>query len=162
MVMELGRLVCGVGESGRFWLMGFATFQTYMRCRTGCPSLETVWGLHALTIPDGSLSLSLIPDSDVQSGSSSKKAGNRSSWLLIEGGNETKELNCCAECSTKFKTQAQSLRSSTCTSEATPSSLPSWLQQYKDQNKRLANNDQEDCVPVKDLCEKWNSFCSSA
>ncbi|KAI7979026.1 Protein SMAX1-LIKE 3 [Camellia lanceoleosa] len=62
MVMELGRLVCGVGESGRFWLMGFATFQTYMRCRTGCPSLETVWGLHALTIPDGSLSLSLIPD----------------------------------------------------------------------------------------------------
>ncbi|CAL5357005.1 unnamed protein product [Camellia sinensis] len=162
MVMELGRLVCGVGESGRFWLMGIATFQTYMRCRTGCPSLETVWGLHALTIPDGSLSLSLIPESDVQSGSSSKKAGNGSSWLLVEGGNETKELNCCDECSTKFKTEAQSLRSSTCTSEATTSSLPSWLQQYKDQNKRLANNDQEDCVPVKDLCEKWNSFCSSA
>lgn len=59
-IMELGKLVFGIGENGRFWLMGIATFQTYMRCKSGHPSLETVWGLHPLTIPAGSLRLSLI------------------------------------------------------------------------------------------------------
>lgn len=62
MIMELGKLVCGFGESGRFWLMGIATFQTYLRCRTGHPSLETIWSLHPLTIPASSLALSLMPD----------------------------------------------------------------------------------------------------
>jgi ATP-dependent Clp protease ATP-binding subunit ClpA len=66
MIMELGKLVCGIGETGRFWLMGIATFQTYMRCKpsssSGHPSLETIWGLQPLTIPAGSLSLSLITD----------------------------------------------------------------------------------------------------
>lgn len=63
MIMEIGKLVSGVGENnGRFWLMGIATFQAYMRCKNGQPSLETVWGLHPITIPAGSLSLSLITD----------------------------------------------------------------------------------------------------
>lgn len=62
MIMELGRLVCGMGESGRLWLLGIGTYQTYMRCRVGHPSLETVWGLHPLTIPAGSLGLSLTLD----------------------------------------------------------------------------------------------------
>ena len=62
MIMELGKLVCNIGESGRFRLMGIATFQTYMRCKSGHPSLETVWGLHPLTIPAASLRLSLITD----------------------------------------------------------------------------------------------------
>lgn len=63
MIGELGRLVCGIGErSERFWLMGIATFQTYRRCRSGHPSLETAWGLYPVTIPEASLSLSLIPE----------------------------------------------------------------------------------------------------
>lgn len=60
MVMEIGKVVSGVGESARFWVMGVATFQGYMRCKNGQPSLETLWGLHPITIPAGSLSLSLI------------------------------------------------------------------------------------------------------
>ena len=62
MIMELGRIVFGIGEVGRLWLMGIATYQTYMRCRIGHPSLETVWGLHPLTIPANILELSLTPD----------------------------------------------------------------------------------------------------
>lgn len=61
MIMELGKLlVCNNGEisGSRFRLMGIATFQTYMRCK----SLETVWGLHPLTIPADSLRFSLITD----------------------------------------------------------------------------------------------------
>ena len=63
MVVEIGKLVNGVEENGaRFWVMGVATFQAYMRCKNGQPSLETLWGLHPITIPAGSLRLSLITD----------------------------------------------------------------------------------------------------
>lgn len=63
--MELGNLLCGMNgdhQNGRLWLVGMATFQTYMRCKSGHPSLETVWGIHPLTIPSGSLRLSLVTD----------------------------------------------------------------------------------------------------
>lgn len=67
MITEFGRLLMsssGMGENGKCWLMGIATFQTYMRCRSGSGSghqrsLETLWGLHPITLPAGSLSLSL-------------------------------------------------------------------------------------------------------
>lgn len=58
-IMGIKGLVCGIGETGRLWLLGIATFHTYMRCKTGCPSLETIWELHPLTVPVGSLSLTL-------------------------------------------------------------------------------------------------------
>ncbi|KAK6942539.1 Clp, repeat (R) domain [Dillenia turbinata] len=152
-IVELGKLVSGInGENGRFWLMGIATFQTYMRCRRGHPSLETLWGLQPLTIPAGILGLSLIPDRN-------KRSGNGSSWLLLDCEDE-KQLSCCADCSAKFETEARSLQSS-CSSDSTTSTLPSWLQQYKNENKRLLNNDQDN-IPLKDLYKKWNSFCSSA
>ncbi|URD89372.1 Heat shock protein [Musa troglodytarum] len=59
-VMEISSLVCEVESSSRrLWLMGTATYQTYMRCKMGRPSLETLWGLQPLTIPSDSLGLSL-------------------------------------------------------------------------------------------------------
>lgn len=62
-IMELGKLACGIGENnGRFWLMGIATYQTYIKCKSRHPSLDTVWGLHPLTIPADRLRLSLITD----------------------------------------------------------------------------------------------------
>ncbi|XP_051148317.1 protein SMAX1-LIKE 3-like [Andrographis paniculata] len=80
MIMEIGRLVWRIGETERFWLMGIATFQTYMRCRNGCQSLETVWGLHPVTIPANSLGLSLASDSDKR----------EESLSMIADGQETK------------------------------------------------------------------------
>ncbi|KAE9465637.1 hypothetical protein C3L33_02455, partial [Rhododendron williamsianum] len=83
MIVELGRLVCGIGErSERFWLMGIATFQTYRRCRSGHPSLEIAWGLHPVTIPEASLSLSLIPESLNAATSSRPKAAEASGAAL--------------------------------------------------------------------------------
>ncbi|XP_010262964.1 PREDICTED: protein SMAX1-LIKE 3-like [Nelumbo nucifera] len=156
MVMEIGRLLCGIGESGRLWLMGIATFQTYMRCRIGNPSLETIWGLHPLTIPVGGLGLSLSSDSDSQGQFRSKRIEDGSGSPLLKGRVE-KQLSCCSDCSAKFEMEVRSLTSS---SHNQDSSLPSWLQQYKDENKRLTGNHQ-DSIHVKDLCKKWNSICSS-
>ncbi|XP_027366850.1 protein SMAX1-LIKE 3 isoform X2 [Abrus precatorius] len=162
MVMEIGKLVSGVGENGgRFWMMGVATFQAYMRCKNGQPSLETIWGLHPITIPAGSLRLSLITDSEIQNQPTNKKADNRTSWLLLEGvGDDQKQPACFAEPSTKIETEVRSLQSSACNSDSSTSTLPAWLQQYKNENKGITYNDQN-CVPVGELCKKWNSMCSS-
>lgn len=50
------------------------------------------------------------------------------------------QLNCCADCSAKFETEARSLQTRGISySESTLSSLPSWL---KEESKRLKDNDQ--------------------
>ena len=59
-VKEIGKLVHSGGDD--FWLMAIATQQTYLRCRVGNPSLETIWGLQPLTFPAVSLDLSLNYD----------------------------------------------------------------------------------------------------
>lgn len=149
LIMELGRLVCGINEenSGKLWVMGISSFQTYMRCRNGNPSLEIIWKLHPLTIPAGSLSLSLVPQSDIQSECGSKNTNNGGSRLMLESGEE-KQLTCCVDCSVNFESEAKSSRSS---------SLPSWLAD----EKIVVNNHDQECVSVKELCKKWNSICTS-
>ncbi|KAK8554043.1 hypothetical protein V6N12_031021 [Hibiscus sabdariffa] len=128
-IMELGKLlVSNIGESGRIKLMGFATFQTYMRCKSGHPSLESVWALHPLTIPAGILRFSLVTDSDLQSQATSKKV-------------EKQQLRCCADCSTQFENEVRSLQSSACNSESTTSSLPPWFKSYKDDSTGFGTND---------------------
>jgi hypothetical protein len=54
-VMEVSGLVSGDSGSGggRFWLIGFASSMVFMRCRVGQPSLEAVWGIHPVVVPDG-------------------------------------------------------------------------------------------------------------
>ncbi|KAJ9554799.1 LOW QUALITY PROTEIN: hypothetical protein OSB04_009413 [Centaurea solstitialis] len=151
LIMELGRLVCGINEeiSGKFWVMGISSFQTYMRCRNGNPSLEIIWKLHPLTIPAGSLSLSLVPQSDIQSECVSKNTDNGGSRRLMLENGEEKQLTCCVDCSVNFENEAKSSRSS---------SLPSWL---ADEKIVVQNNHDQECVSVKELCKKWNSICTS-
>lgn len=149
LIMELGRLVCSINEeiSAKLWIMGISSFQTYMKCRNGNPSLEIIWKLHPLTIPAGSLSLSLVPQSDIQSECGNKNGDNGSSRQMLESGEE-KQLTCCVDCSINFESEAKRSRSS---------SLPSWLAD----EKIVVNNQDQECVSVKELCKKWNSICTS-
>ncbi|GFZ11670.1 double Clp-N motif-containing P-loop nucleoside triphosphate hydrolases superfamily protein [Actinidia rufa] len=146
MVMEISRLLCGIRESGKLWLMGISTFQTYMRCKIGQPSLETLWQLHPLTIPACSLGLSLKLESDLHGESKSKLSGEESSWSQIKFGVE-KNLTCCIDCLANFNKEAQNIANNThyneSTTTSTCSSLPSWLQKYKQENKRENANNQE-------------------
>ncbi|KAL2900060.1 Protein SMAX1-LIKE 3 [Bienertia sinuspersici] len=147
MIIEIGKLAYGyTGDSAKLWLLGIATFQTYMRCKSGQPSLEVLWCLHAITIPAGSLGLSLVPESDVQSPLTSKKVDiSGSSWLMLESGGVDSYRS-----SGTMNMESQSRQTSACNSDSTNSSLPSWLQQYKDENSKrvisgnVNNNDQED------------------
>ncbi|KAM3339870.1 protein SMAX1-LIKE 3 [Capsicum galapagoense] len=128
MIVEIGRLVCSFCENEKFWLVGIATFQSYMRCKSGNNSLESTWGLHPVTVPGGSLGLSLNHDSDTQ----------------IELGSKTfeGEFSCGEE-----KLQL--------------SNLPSWLKDERSKKHYTDNNHHHDqnCVPVKDLHNKWNTTC---
>ncbi|KAK4717264.1 hypothetical protein R3W88_015602 [Solanum pinnatisectum] len=66
MILELSRLLCGkMSENGRLCLMGIASFPTYTKCKTGCPSLQTLWDLHPLTLPVVSVDLNLNLESSV-------------------------------------------------------------------------------------------------
>ncbi|CAK8571331.1 unnamed protein product [Lathyrus sativus] len=171
MIMEIGKLVNGVGENGKFWLMCIATFQAYMRCKNGQPSLETIWNLHPITIPAGTLKFSLITNSGLENESSNEKAENRTSWLLHERVGDDQQIiqkqqetAFFAEPSTKNESEVRrSLqRMNSCKSDSSSSSLPAWLQQYKNENKGIIYNDQENCVQVGELCKKWNnSMCGS-
>ncbi|OIT39012.1 PREDICTED: protein SMAX1-LIKE 3-like [Nicotiana attenuata] len=164
MIMELSRLLSGaIGENGRLWIIGIASFQTYIKCKSGHPSLQTLWDLYPLTIPVGSLALSLNLESDLHSHLRSKAAMDGSSWSLGRVGVE-KQLTCCADCLANFKREAKTISSIQVKTESTTtyssSSLPSWLQKYKEEH-RQANNDQESEMNMVNLCKKWNSICNS-
>ncbi|KAL0910490.1 hypothetical protein M5K25_021478 [Dendrobium thyrsiflorum] len=145
-IMEIGRLVLsginggedggirgGGGGGGRFWLMGISTYQTYMRCKMGNPSLEIVWGLQPLTIPVGSLELSLNCDNcDTQSLHKSSVSG---AWPVLQEDTEGNQLTCCTNFPIKFEKDAQA---------STTSTLPPWLQHYKEKSKKDARD--QDCL----------------
>ncbi|KAK9075098.1 hypothetical protein SSX86_003417 [Deinandra increscens subsp. villosa] len=143
MIMEISGLMFGI-DSGKLWLMGIANSQTYMRCKTGHPSLETLWDLCPLTLPVASLDLTLNLER------------NKDSL------NEMKLLTCCEECSVNATREARTITSYGRTNQSFThgSTLPSWLQQYKEENSRQTTNDKE-CEKVGNLCKKWNSICNS-
>ncbi|XP_015951392.1 protein SMAX1-LIKE 3 [Arachis duranensis] len=173
MIMEIAKMVSSNNNNnnGRFWLMGIATFQAYMRCKNGHPSMENLWGLHPITIPAGSLSLSLITDSGLQNQAiTNSKADNRTSWLLLdqEGrgggvrGDINNDLGTFLEPSSSsakvVENEVRSLQSmnSTCNSDSSSSLLPAWLQQYKNENKGLSSSNHQD-VQVGEVSKTWNN-----
>ncbi|KAL8227148.1 hypothetical protein R6Q57_016980 [Mikania cordata] len=152
LIIELGRLFSTInGEiSAKLWVMAISSFQTYMKCRNENPSLDIIWKLHPLTIPAGSLSLSLVPQSDTEDECGSKNSDNRDIRLMTIESEDEKQLTCCFDCLENFKIEVKlSSRSS--------SSLPSWMAD----EKKLVNNQDKEYVSVKDLCKKWNSICTS-
>ncbi|KAM7463784.1 hypothetical protein LguiA_031905 [Lonicera macranthoides] len=162
MIMEVSRILCGIGDSVKLWVMGVATFNTYMRCKIGHPSLETLWELYPLTIPIGSLGLTLKLESDSQDQYINNVSREGFNWLNKTG--LEKHLTCCADCSNNFTREAQRIVNNIHENESTitssNSSLPSWLQQYKEQNRKRTLDVQE-YEKVKSLSKKWNLICSS-
>ncbi|KAL8140991.1 hypothetical protein V2J09_007012 [Rumex salicifolius] len=127
MIKELKRLVLECNsEFERIWLVGVATFQTYTRFGSGNSSLEAIWGLHAITIPAGSLGLDLIPQSDSLA---SKTTNGTLSWLEIKDNSEP-------------------------TTPSLPSWLQKCKDENKGLNHKSTK--QDSIPRVKDLCKSWS------
>ncbi|MED6106585.1 hypothetical protein PIB30_005869 [Stylosanthes scabra] len=163
MIMEIAKMVSSNNNNnGRFWLMGIATFQAYMRCKNGHPSMETLWGLHPITIPAGSLSLSLITDSGLQNQASNSKADYRTSWLLLDQEVDNNNHHHHHNNNDHQKKQENLVgtllepSSSSANSDSSSSGLPAWLQQYKNENQGVTSSNHQD-VPMGELCKKWNT-----
>lgn len=62
-----------------------------------------------------------------------------SSWLLSKARAE-KYLSCCADCLANFNKEAKSISRNNL--ENASSSLPSWLQKYKEEKKEDTNDEQ--------------------
>ncbi|VFQ59225.1 unnamed protein product [Cuscuta campestris] len=98
MVMEIGRLImCSGGYNNKVWVVGIATFHTFMRCKNGYHSLESVWGLYPSFVPAGCLVLSLNPaERDLQvddQRNSKESAENGSSLMMLENKHSLLERN---------------------------------------------------------------------
>ncbi|CAN6228051.1 unnamed protein product [Urochloa humidicola] len=163
-VTELRAMACGGEHSGGgvCWLLGFGTYQGYTKCRAGQPSLETLWRLQTLTVPAGSLALSLMTtcafdDSALGTVNQSMKAGSDTDgngpapcWPLLGG---TQLISrCCGDCSaaTRIDTKASLPRPSSFVSSSSTTTLPSWLQHCRDQEP----------THLADLGRTWSSICT--
>ncbi|RLN09508.1 hypothetical protein C2845_PM11G07050 [Panicum miliaceum] len=157
-VAEVRALACRGGDG--VWLVGYGTYQSYMRCRAGQPSLESLWGLQMLTVPSGSLALSLncVDDSGMavshlssgakREGSSGNGSVSRCMSLLDAGGSAGQLTAvvpaCCGDCSATKCDAAKELARSVLPA----SSIPPWLQHCRNQEPSH--------------CKKWSSTCDES
>ncbi|XP_010438242.1 PREDICTED: protein SMAX1-LIKE 4-like [Camelina sativa] len=156
LVEEIGRLVYDYSNSGaKVWLLGTASYQTYMRCQMKQPPLDVQWALQAVSIPSGGLSLTL----HASSGHSSEMASQvmemkpfRVKEEEEEGAEEEEDkLNFCGECAFNYEKEAKAFIS------AQHKILPPWLQPHGDNN----NINQKFQDELNRLRKKWNRFCQA-
>ncbi|XP_010436338.1 PREDICTED: protein SMAX1-LIKE 4-like [Camelina sativa] len=156
LVEEIGRMVYDYSNSGaKVWLLGTASYQTYMRCQMKQPPLDVQWALQAVSIPSGGLSLTL----HASSGHSSEMASQMMEMKPFrvkeeeeEGAEKEEEevkLNFCGECAFNYEKEAKAFIS------AQHKILPPWLQPHGDNN----NINQKD--ELSGLRKKWNRFCQT-
>ncbi|CAL9158633.1 unnamed protein product [Musa hybrid cultivar] len=160
-IMELGRLasngVEGECGGGRTWLLGIATYQTYMTCISGLPSLGTLWDVQPLFVPGGgSLELSLSFDSGVERQSRSKELGVGPCCQLEEDRSRKKNAGNCADCCSTFQGPKDLVSGGHGTMA---SSLPSWLRRFEERGS--TSSDSPDSLQLYGLSKKWNTMCNS-
>ncbi|CAM0874537.1 unnamed protein product [Alopecurus aequalis] len=137
-VMEVSGLLSGDSGSGggRFWLLGFASSMVFMRCRVGQPSLEAVWGIHPVVVPDGGgLVLSLSCTIEAQASQQARRS--ITGWPLVNSAAVAGEshLTCYAR------------------TQSPEPSIPSWLRRYHDPYHTTPASSGSNLEQLQDL---WN------
>ncbi|CAH8355354.1 unnamed protein product [Eruca vesicaria subsp. sativa] len=158
LVEEIGKLIAEYddvddqicGSKRKVWVMGTASFQTYMRCQMRQPSLETLWALHPVSVPSSAnLGLTLHATSGHEAWNMSSVNATKS----FSGYNKAEEeetissvLSCCPECVTSFEREAKMLKANQ------EKLLPSWLLSHDGDNSPHKEE-------LMGLRRKWNKIC---
>ncbi|KAL0887004.1 hypothetical protein Bca101_010987 [Brassica carinata] len=155
LVEEIGKLIAEYddvddqtgGSTRRVWVMGTASFQTYMRCQMRQPSLETLWALHPVSVPSSAnLGLSLHATSGHEAWNMSSVNATKSFSGYNKAEEEETVLSCCPECVTSFEREAKALKANQ------EKLLPSWLQSHDGDNSPHKEE-------LMGLRRKWNRVC---
>ncbi|CAN8301595.1 unnamed protein product [Cochlearia groenlandica] len=162
LVDEIGKLIAEYDEEEeddvvvdgfktKVWVMGTASFQTYMRCQKRQPSLETLWSLLPVSLPSSSTNLGLSLHA-----SSGHEARNMSKAKSFSGYNKAEEeetivssvLHCCPECVSSFEREAKAFKANQ------EKLLPTWLQSHDGDNSPHKEE-------LMGLRRKWNMYCDN-
>ncbi|XP_050218834.1 protein SMAX1-LIKE 4-like [Mercurialis annua] len=152
LVGEIGKLLSEYNSCSniRVWLMGTASYQTYMRCQMRQPSLEIQWSLQAVSVPSGGLGLSLhgssIHDSRTSFTQTSPQLQETKPFISNGKDEQENKLSCCSECTSSYEKEAQLF-----TSSGHNKNLPPWL------HPQGTNINQRD--DLAELRRKWNGLC---
>ncbi|KAL1335316.1 hypothetical protein HN51_064235 [Arachis hypogaea] len=187
-VAEMGRLVAKFGEggSGRLWLLGTATCETYLRCQVYHPSMENDWDLQAVPITSRAPLPGMFPrlgtngilGTSIESLSPLKPFPTTAIAPPRRASDNTEPAGisgCCPQCIQSYEQElADMLKDNEkldaeSKSEAARPSLPQWLQKAKTNNDNAKVVDQSQCngqeMNVKkrtqELQKKWQDACLS-
>ncbi|KAL0872958.1 hypothetical protein Bca101_022663 [Brassica carinata] len=154
LVEEIGRLVYDYSNSGaKVWLLGTASYQTYMRCQMKQPPLDVQWAFQAVSVPSGGLSLALHASSGKSSEMAPKILEMKPFRVKEEEGareeEEEDKHSFCGECAFNYEKEAKAFMS------AQHKILPPWLQPHGDAN----NINKKFQAELSGLKKKWTRFC---
>ncbi|XP_056859429.1 protein SMAX1-LIKE 4-like [Raphanus sativus] len=153
LVEEIGRLVYNYSNSeAKVWLLGTASYQTYMKCQMKQPPLDVQWALQAVSVPLGGLSLALHAASG-KGYEVAPQVMEMKPFRVKEEEEEEEEdkLNFCGECAFNYEKEAKAFIS------AQHKILPPWLQPHGDANNINKKFQDE----LSGLRKKWNRFCQA-
>ncbi|OVA16185.1 hypothetical protein BVC80_955g3 [Macleaya cordata] len=185
-VTEMAKLLGRFGEgSGKLWLIGTATCETYLRCQVYHPSMENDWDLQAVPVAARNPPPGLFPrlggngilSSSVESLTPLKGFSTAATGMSrppSENLDPARRTGCCPECMENFEQEVAKLAteseksSSDSKQEAARQTLPQWLQIAKPNNDNVKTTDhsqtkdQEAILKqkTKELQKKWNDTCS--
>ncbi|KAI9072911.1 hypothetical protein K1719_011737 [Acacia pycnantha] len=178
-VSEMGRLVTkfGEGASGRLWLLGTATCETYLRCQVYHPSMENDWDLQAVPITSKAPLPGIFPrfgtngilGSPLESLSPLKgfpSAAITQPKRVSENADPARRTTCCSQCMQNYEKEVADMvkevekSDSEVKAESARPPLPQWLQNAKTSNDQTQSNSQEVMKKItQELQKKWHDAC---
>ncbi|XAR66685.1 hypothetical protein NMG60_11012996 [Bertholletia excelsa] len=179
-VAEMAALLArfGDGGSGRLWLIGTATCETYLRCQVYHPSMENDWDLQALPIASRSPLPGMFPRMGAN-GILSSSAGVRSPLKSLptatnslprrvsENLDPSRRMSCCPQCTESYEQELAKLVAKEYEKSSSESKLPQWLQNAKVCNDDTKSTDQPQTKgqemmfkqKSQELQKKWSDTC---
>lgn len=174
-VAEMAKLVSKFcADSGKVWLIGTATCETYLRCQVYHPSMETDWDLQAVPITsrlplpsvfprmgtNGILGSTVDSLNPMKNFSSSMMSQVTLPKRLSENLDPSRRTPCCPKCSGDYEQELAKLKESEKSSDEIKSNLPQWLQNAKTKDQSQVK-DQEQVLKqrIQELQKKWSDTC---